>query len=495
MRTFFVLLFIVSITRLSAQDVVADISLGQPFYPADEGYAGVSLFSKELTRSGYPLSLNFDSPADFLKLHKPAIFLLTPSIFSFHSQADVDALRAYVMQGGNLLIFAEHENFFRSSENLNRFLTGTGIEILFDKVERIGSTHFADRFRPRAKTVYGATDSVIFYFPASLQLVDSTASRAKSADGKVMAAITPFGQGKIGVICDFEIIWNMSARTGLRYGTNRNFVMQFIAELVKPGIPVELKDKPSGKNIWLNAGCYEHVADKPVNVSVLFDAFKKKGYGLRYVKPGMNDNPSEQDVYLGLCACETEAEYQFISKFSRVFMVGFLRSDFFGNIEDKLLEYEQTLGIDVQPIREQITQLVKYDSISFFSWQTRWEKENGLDVRQRISAWDSVYQVKGLVDVDTTFKSPFNLAFNIMVAMAGDRILLWGKSKGGYGYPVPVDNRADLALNTAPERIYPVLLIRDKLVYCSVPGIWQSNFPDKKLQQKLAAEVVAALSK
>lgn len=495
MRTFFVLLFIVSITRLSAQDVVADISLGQPFYPADDGYAGVSLFSKELTRSGYRLSLNSDSPADFLKIHKPAVFLLVPGIFSFHSQADVDALRAYVMQGGNLLIFAEHENFFRSSENLNRFLTGTGIEILFDKVERIGSTHFADRFRPRAKTVYGATDSVIFYFPASLHLVDSTASRAKSADGKVMAAITPFGQGKIGVISDFEIIWNMSARTGLRYGNNRNFVMQFLAELVKPVLPVELKDKPSGKNIWLNAGCYEHVADKAVNVSVLFDAFKKKGYGLRYVKPGINETPSEQDIYLGLCACDSEAEYLFLSKFSRVFMAGFLRSDFFGNIEDKLTEYEQTLGIDMNPIREQITQLVKYDSISTFSWQTRWEKENGLDVRQRISAWDSVYQVKGLVDVDTTFKSPFNLAFNIMVAMAGDRILLWGKSKGGYGYPVPVDNRADLALNTAPERIYPVLLIRDKLVYCSVPGIWQSNFPDKKLQQKLAAEVVAALSK
>lgn len=495
MRTFFVLLFIFSITRLSAQDVVADISLGQPFYPADEGYAGVSLFTKELTRSGYRLSLNSDSPADFLKIHKPAVFLLVPGIFSFYSQADVDALRAYVMQGGNLLIFAEHENFFRSSENLNRFLTGTGIEILFDKVERIGSTHFADRFRPRAKTVYGATDSVIFYFPASLQLVDSTASRAKSADGKVMAAITPFGQGKIGVICDFEIIWNMSARSGLRYGNNRNFVMQFLAELVKPVAPLELKDKPSGKNIWLNAGCYEHFANKAVNVSVLVDAFKKKGYGLRYVKPGMNDNPSEQDVYLGLCACETEAEYQFISKFSRVFMAGFLRSDFLGNIEDKLTEYEQTLGIDVNPIREQITQLVKYDSISFFSWQTRWEKEKGLDVRQRISAWDSVYQVKGLVDVDTTFKTPYNLAFNLMEARPGDRVLLWGKSKGGYGYPVPVDNRADLALNTAPERIYPVLLIRGKLVYCTAPGIWQSDFLDKKLQQRLAAELVTVLSK
>lgn len=496
-----------SSTHLVAQEIVFDISKNQPLYLHDDGYASSSLFAKYLDNKFYRLSVN-QLPLDvFLKVNNPSILVLTPTIFQFHTDEEVIAVQNYVKKGGNLLIFAEHENFFRSSENSNRFLEGSGMRINYDKAEQTKFNHFAEQFRIRAVNPFVEKDSVIFFFPATLELKDSTFSKAKTEDGQHLAAIAPVGSGKMAVITDFEIIWNMTEKTGFQYGHNDEFISSFINEISNPGMYAEGLtpdgfSKRKSKNIYFNYSCFESDLNKMVNYYPLIKALEKKGYGIIYEETTGSVGP--EDIYIGLCACESEAEMDAILQFKRIFLSGYSKTDFWKNITDKF-GYFQSGGYDTKHMEEALENLWRYDAYKPISWQDSLEIKLGVLVSRKLSVNDSIFKSNVEIylqgpgyEYEETF-STGKLRINLIEkGYKFDYVSMHqAKTNEGSYYPAPIENNIMLTTtNVTPyKENAPIIVYKNNVVFSTAPALWRSDFPDKKFQQEAIKAVVEKLTK
>ncbi|MCP2937505.1 hypothetical protein NK983_32905, partial [Salmonella enterica subsp. enterica serovar Typhimurium] len=60
-----------------------------------------------------------------------------------------------------------------------------------------------------------------------------------------------------------------------------------------------------------------------------------------------NAEPGENDIYIGLCACETKTEMNAVLNFKRVFLAGFDKTDFWKNITSAVDDFTAR-GYDVR---------------------------------------------------------------------------------------------------------------------------------------------------
>lgn len=488
-----VLILFISHYSASAQQIVFDISKNQPLYLHDDGYAGSSIFAQSLMRGNYRVSLN-QLPLDkFLGANKPDLLVLTPTVFQFHNDQEVLAVRNYVQSGGNLLVFAEHENFFRSSENLNKFLDESGIKINYDKAEQSKFNHFAEQFRVRAINEFAPADSVIFFFPATLELKDSIYSKAKTADRKHLAAIAPFGAGKVGVITDFEIIWNMTSKTGYRYGQNKKFVLGMVRSLIGPGKHGRDLDHGKKKNIWFNFDCFESDFDKMISYKPLVDAFARAGYGVRF-NASMTSiaQPTDDDIYIGLCACENKAEMQDILRYKRIFLVGYNKTDFWKNITSAFEGFREK-GFDTKPMEDKVNSLLDYDDYQNESWQDSLEIALDIIYSHKLSYTDSIHKTKSVIRIPKTTAN-YPVSFNVLLNEKKYGVIVEGISEQGVYYPAPFENNITLTKGDGFSNSYPIVVSVGNKVISGVPALFRSDYPDKAFQAKAIKKVVEALT-
>lgn len=491
------LIFLCSLVR--AQHIVFDVSRSQPFFPHDAGFAGSSVFARMLHDAGYTVSVNSRRLDVLLDEDKrPNLLVMPPTVFQYHTESEVEAVLQYVKSGGNLLLVTEHENFFGNAKNANRFLRETGVEVLADRMERYGVKHFAEKYRYRANTGFTRKDSVIFYFPALIRLKDSTQAVAKTADGLVLASKTPLGAGNITVWADFEIIWNMTPTTGIRYGDNKTFVMETFRRLAGTPINITYAETSGKKNVWLNTNCFEANLDKLINYSPLVEAFEKRGYGVRYTNLEKGE-PGTDDVYLMLCDCDSEKEMRFAQKFGRVFTAGFMSSDFWGRVGEFMDRFAAT-GYDVTSMRAAIDDVLAYDGYRPLPYHAQLEKGGWL-FASRFSSGDSLQKMRAPIMLDSASENlktaqfaAFNY-FNITSLKPGMEVLLWGETHPGFLYPAPTDNQIALTPNPAPAQKVPVTITNGNHVFSGCNEVWRNDFADKKFQQRLLKNVLDALEK
>lgn len=216
-------------------NILIDQTLGQPIYPFDEGPSGLYTFlnilqpfdSTDKTGLVIPVTQNLDSA---IANPKNKLLVLTPTINRSYSVSTIQNIQKFVKEGGNLLVFGEHENYYNNSVELNRICSEFGITILsnaYKKGEGI-TGGWVKVNCPQYKL-----KGIDFYLPATLKL-SGTAKVLAKADTAIVAATALYGKGKVVVMADYEIAWNFALK---KNPVNHTFLLKSISWLA--GFPIE----------------------------------------------------------------------------------------------------------------------------------------------------------------------------------------------------------------------------------------------------------------
>lgn len=211
MRWLWLILISFSVSAQNTYTILIDQTLGQPVYPFSEAPSGLSEFTalfespfiKDLTYLVTPVTENLDGAiADA----KDKLLVLTPTINRSYTAQTVKNIQKFVKNGGRLLVFSEHENYYNSTSELNRITEEFGIKMLTNGYKK--SKSLQDAWVTADSTLYGLR-GVKFYYAATLQLAKNTTATA-TIDTAVFAATATYGKGKVAVISDYELAWNFA---------------------------------------------------------------------------------------------------------------------------------------------------------------------------------------------------------------------------------------------------------------------------------------------
>ncbi|MCS6980879.1 MAG: DUF4350 domain-containing protein [Flavobacteriales bacterium] len=257
-----ILAFLVTGLLLKGQTVIVDLSHGQPFFPLDPGFAGQRQFLLRMLREGYRPELSFKSLA---RLRRPLMrrarqgctLLVLPTVFRNYSALEIRLMRDFVKAGGRLVLVAEHDNFFNHAVALNQLLHSYGVSIKDTAVKKYGDNSVAAGWL-NANWIERLDQSVRLYLPACLNVhsrpgirVDTLLFWKPWAEARPLALsveIKAEGEkGRVAVLTDFEIFWNMSGGEGVSYGLNGQFLMRLLGQTPshqQPFVPSAKRPKP-----------------------------------------------------------------------------------------------------------------------------------------------------------------------------------------------------------------------------------------------------------
>lgn len=206
MRWLWLILFSISVKAQQPFTIIVDQTLGQPVYPFDEGPSGfynmLSLLEAAENRV-IPIVDKLDSA---IASPQNKILILTPTINRSYKPETIKNIQQFVKNGGNLLVFTEHENYYNNSIELNRITEEFGIKTMPDGYKK--GPELKDVWL-KAKCPKYKLNDVIFYFAATLQL-SKNAQKLASIDTATVAATATYGLGKVAVLSDYEMAWNFA---------------------------------------------------------------------------------------------------------------------------------------------------------------------------------------------------------------------------------------------------------------------------------------------
>lgn len=221
MRWLWLLLFSFSLNAQNTYTILIDQTLSQPVYPFDEGPSGMASFTAMFEADDFwvmPVSKNLDS-AIANPLNK--LLVLTPTIFRSYKEETVKNIHTFVSNGGRLLVFSEHDNYYNNATELNRITTEFGITTLPNAYKK--GSNIDDAWVKASCPKYSLKD-IVFYLPAPLKLSKSATILAK-ADTAVVAATSVYGKGKVVVVSDYELVWNFALE---KNKSNKAFIEKIV---------------------------------------------------------------------------------------------------------------------------------------------------------------------------------------------------------------------------------------------------------------------------
>lgn len=224
--------------------LILELSREQPVFPTDPEFAGLRKFVAYMSGAGLSMELQMKpldqvQPALKRNARKGATLLIFPTVFNGYDQRDVGLLRKYVKRGGHLVWVAEHDNFFKHAEAINRFLADYGARIRDTSLKKAG-TNAADAGWLDAFCPQKPEQKIRLYLPSCLEVraVPGVTTDSllvwPSPSGKpkhlLAARIHKAGEkGTVSVITDFEVFWNMAGKEGFSFGDNKKFLLQFLS--------------------------------------------------------------------------------------------------------------------------------------------------------------------------------------------------------------------------------------------------------------------------
>ena len=230
MRYLFTLALLITL-NLQGQIVCFDRTLSQPVYIHDAGPSGISQLSNELRKNSAELVTTIQN-FQYLSVltangtdYTGVVYVLTPTIHRKYKYESVNYFKSLIAQGAHLVIIAEHENFYFNADHFNQICQPYGITINKDAVKKGDSVE--------SGWVIGKSDkynlnNLCFYLPASLQC-DSNVERIAKVDDKIICASVKAGKGRLTVLGDYEMLWNMTPTHGINYGDNKAFLTNLLS--------------------------------------------------------------------------------------------------------------------------------------------------------------------------------------------------------------------------------------------------------------------------
>ncbi len=208
------------------QVIVFDRTLSQPVYINDPGPSGISQLVDTLKGNGIIVS-TIQNPAIYDRYFctnnvnfDHLLFVLTPPIHRAYTQSELDNFNCMLRIGAHILIVAEHDNYYYNADNLNKICEPYGIKINNSSVKKDKTLQGAWPIGSSKK--YGL-NNIKFYLPAPLTCVKN-AEVIATIDTSIVCASVSAGKGKITVLGDYEMLWNMTATEGIAYGDNMAFL-------------------------------------------------------------------------------------------------------------------------------------------------------------------------------------------------------------------------------------------------------------------------------
>lgn len=217
--------------------VVIDQSYGQVCSPYDASFAGMSEFALMLKAHGAAVYVNREPLDCFVEKTAPegTVLILGPGLFKVYAQSDLDALQTFVKQGGGLLVVAEHDNIYCSTDQQNDLLRHFGIEVQDgkafsaseDRWEKIWVRAGASRFGVGDIRMY-MVPPIVYTAPVQvLVTLNEPADPARSVAGVTVES----GKGRLLCLADYEQVWNMDGQVGFYEGDNAVFMLRCVEYL------------------------------------------------------------------------------------------------------------------------------------------------------------------------------------------------------------------------------------------------------------------------
>ena len=278
----------------------------------DTGFAGYSSLNLFLQDLGFNTAENhkpYNEILPYLDTHS-TLFVVGVAMVARFTRDEVKDILDFVSRGGKLLVIAEHDNQFGSSDFLRPLINAAGWEIDNGRI-----LLESDTFPHTGGNWFYTSLPSMEEGPVLLCAADLTMLREEgcevlltSRDGKhVVAGLGHFGKGQISVISDSEFLWNASSEYKwigiypIAFSDPKTRV--FMKDLISGILPLLSKaksndslfaDEPEGKNrvfVYGNGGNFN-------NYSKFLSLLNGVGMNVLKYKEGMKILPSDRVIVI-----------------------------------------------------------------------------------------------------------------------------------------------------------------------------------------------------
>jgi hypothetical protein len=193
-------------------DIVFDSFKEQVWPIKDTGFTGYSSLNLFLKNLGYITKENHKPYKEVLSgLRSETVFVVGVAMEAQFTEDEIKEILDFVGRGGKLLVIAEHDNQYGSSDFLRPLINAAGWEIDNGRVMEesdtfpgTGGTWFWTRFPSMEK-------GPVLICAADLEPVreEDCEILLTSADGKhIVAGLGIYKKGQIAIVSDSEFLWN-----------------------------------------------------------------------------------------------------------------------------------------------------------------------------------------------------------------------------------------------------------------------------------------------
>ncbi len=212
--------------------VVFDQSNEQVYSPFDTSFTGMSKLAIQIRRKGGFVSINSRPLNEFLPEfnHGKRILVLGVAMFRSYSENDIAAVMNYLEEGGDILLFVEHDDLMKNGTLQNQILEKIGVEALPI------SSSTKDREQKHPHWPYCSVEpwqltKVQPFLPAPLIIHEKSQAKSimKIIDPveeklEVVAVVDSSKRGMFFVLGDAELVWNGTDILGIDAGENVQFM-------------------------------------------------------------------------------------------------------------------------------------------------------------------------------------------------------------------------------------------------------------------------------
>ena len=210
--------------------VVFDHSLEQVSSPFDTSFEGMSELTRLLREHGASVVPNWSELERVLPRMGGAGHVLVLGVpwGRRYSSAALAAIDRYLHAGGGVLVLTEHDDLYGQASVQNALTERYGIRTLPARAESVErGPKSADGRWARVRFTGGEGPSgARLYWPAPLAVSEPARALLEldtpaNDERRVVGAVREVGRGKLIVLADLEVLWNMGASAGMQLADNR----------------------------------------------------------------------------------------------------------------------------------------------------------------------------------------------------------------------------------------------------------------------------------
>ena len=212
----------------------------------DTGFAGYSSLNLFLKNLGYQTEENHRPYKEALAGLGPETLLVIGVAMEVEfTEDETESILDFAGRGGNILVIAEHDNKYNSSDFLRPIINAGGWEINDDRVTDYKGGALPGTEGNWIRTLLPSDE----YGPVLLCAATLTALRddvcevllTSLYDGNVVAGLGKYGKGRIAVVADSEFLWNANPDYKLRddytFAFNELRTREFTKDLIFKILP------------------------------------------------------------------------------------------------------------------------------------------------------------------------------------------------------------------------------------------------------------------